>query len=171
MSQSSRTGIYAIGRAQQLPFFSYRIWYGMRVSAWLSLLARNRFAVSPNRIIFCLRGCICSLVNSSLNIVQRLIFGKRIRNCVLDAPPIFIIGHWRTGTTLLHELLTLDQRFIAPTTMECFAPAVCLVFGRVLRWLRFMLHGQSTHGQHAGRLGSPAGGRVRADESGSGLTL
>jgi omega-hydroxy-beta-dihydromenaquinone-9 sulfotransferase len=121
------------------PFFSYRIWYGMRVSAWLSLLARNRFAVSPNRIIFCLRGCICSLVNSSLNIVQRLIFGKRIRNCVLDAPPIFIIGHWRTGTTLLHELLTLDQRFIAPTTMECFAPAVCLVFGRVLRWLSFML--------------------------------
>src|SRR4029077_5609932 len=52
---------------------------------------------------------------------------------------IFIIGHWRTGTTLLYELLTLDQRFIAPTPMECFAPAVCLGFGRVLRWLSFML--------------------------------
>jgi omega-hydroxy-beta-dihydromenaquinone-9 sulfotransferase len=121
------------------PFFANRIWFGMRVSAWLLLLARNRFAVSPSRIVFCLRGCIYSLANSSLNIVQRLIFGKRIRECLLDAPPIFIIGHWRTGTTLLHELLTLDQRFTAPTTMECFAPAVCLAFRRVLRWLRYML--------------------------------
>jgi omega-hydroxy-beta-dihydromenaquinone-9 sulfotransferase len=121
------------------PLFAYRIWYGMRISTWLSLLSRNRFAVSPARTLFCLRGCLCSLVNSSLNLMQRLIFGQRIRGCVLDAPPIFIIGHWRTGTTLLHELLTLEPRFTAPTTIECFAPAVCLVFGRVLRWLTYIL--------------------------------
>ena len=30
------------------PFFAFRIWYGMTVSAWLALLTRNRFAVSAN---------------------------------------------------------------------------------------------------------------------------
>jgi hypothetical protein len=121
------------------PFFAFRIWYGMTVSAWLALLTRNRFAVSPARVALGLFGFVTSFVNSSLNIVQRLIFGKRIRECALDAPPIFIIGHWRTGTTFLHELLTLDERFTAPTTIECFAPAQCLAFGWLLRRFTFCL--------------------------------
>jgi hypothetical protein len=37
-------------------------------------------------------------------------------------PPLFIIGHWRSGTTLLHELMMLDDRFCCPTTYQCFAP-------------------------------------------------
>jgi hypothetical protein len=52
---------------------------------------------------------------------------------------IFIIGHWRTGTTLLHELLTLDEGFTAPSTIECFAPALCLALGWLLRRLKFFL--------------------------------
>src|SRR5580704_6933984 len=121
------------------PFFAFRIWYGMTVSAWLALLTRNRFAVSPTRVALGLFGFVTSFVNSSLNVVQRLIFGKRIRECALDAPPIFIIGHWRTGTTFLHELLTLDERFTAPSTIECFAPAQCLAFGWLLRRFTFCL--------------------------------
>src|SRR5262249_33511021 len=36
--------------------------------------------------------------------------------------PIFILGHWRSGTTLLHELLALDDRLLSPTTFQCFNP-------------------------------------------------
>jgi hypothetical protein len=32
---------------------------------------------------------------------------------------IFILGYWRSGTTLLHELLSLDSRFAFPTTYAC----------------------------------------------------
>ena len=95
----------------------------MVASAWLSLLVRNRFDVSASRIPFALLGAVDAIINSSLKLIQDIVFGKRIRACVLDAPPIFIIGHWRTGTTHLHELLTLDDQFAAPTTLECFAPA------------------------------------------------
>src|ERR1700726_1835135 len=122
------------------PFFAYRIWYGMRVAVLLSLLTRNHFAVSPARIAFVFRGFVCSLVNSGGNIVQRLIFGKRVRECVLDAQPIFIIGHWRTGTTLLHELLTLDERHTYPTTYECLEPNHFLLTETFFqRWMRFLL--------------------------------
>ncbi|MDX1386039.1 MAG: sulfotransferase [bacterium] len=41
---------------------------------------------------------------------------------------MFIIGHWRTGTTLLHELLSLDERHVYPTYLHCFAPDYFLIF-------------------------------------------
>jgi hypothetical protein len=107
----------------------------MVASAWLSLLIRNRFAVSPTRLPFTLLGFATSVLNSILNLAQTLIFARRIRACVIEQPPIFIIGHWRTGTTFLHELLMLDERFTAPTTMECFAPADCLILDQLLRHL------------------------------------
>ena len=116
-------------------FYNFRIWYGMVASAWLSLLARNHFAVSPARLPFTMLGFVTSVLNSILNLVQTLIFARRIRACVLEEPPIFIIGHWRTGTTFLHELLMIDERFTAPTTLECFAPADCLILYQLLRHL------------------------------------
>jgi hypothetical protein len=43
------------------------------------------------------------------------------------APPpkegaIVILGFWRSGTTLLHELLCVDDRFTFPTTYACLNP-------------------------------------------------
>jgi len=35
---------------------------------------------------------------------------------------VFIVGHWRSGTTLLHELLAQDPRHAYPTNYQCFAP-------------------------------------------------
>lgn len=35
---------------------------------------------------------------------------------------IVILGYWRSGTTLLHELLCLDDRFTYPTTHACMNP-------------------------------------------------
>lgn len=68
-----------------------------------------------------------------------MIFGRRIEASVLEQPPIFIIGHWRTGTTYMHELMNLDNRFTAPTALECFAPAHFLISGSILRLFSLFL--------------------------------
>ena len=60
--------------------------------------------------------------NSLLARLQRLTHGARIDAVAIAQPPIFIIGHWRSGTTLLHELMALDSRLATPTTYQCFAP-------------------------------------------------
>lgn len=46
-------------------------------------------------------------------------------------PPIFIIGHYRSGTSLLHELLNNDERLVAPTAFQCYVPRIFL--GREVR--------------------------------------
>ena len=44
--------------------------------------------------------------------------------------PLFVIGHWRSGTTLLHELLTLDARFARPNTFQCrFSEKQLIIMG------------------------------------------
>lgn len=44
----------------------------------------------------------------------------------VDPRPLFIIGHFRSGTTLLHDLLAHDPTFSYPTTFQVFFPRVFL---------------------------------------------
>src|SRR5436190_15005136 len=99
-----------------------RFWHGMLTSAWLRLLARNRFQIHPLRIGLACTISFATVVNSLLHPLERLIFGRGIARTEIRKAPIFILGHWRSGTTLLHELLVLDQRHGFPTTYECLAP-------------------------------------------------
>ena len=121
------------------PFYAFRLWHGMSISVLLRLLVRNRFAVSPSRIPLALLGLIYAINNSVMKAIQAILFAKRIEAVVLEKPPIFIIGHWRTGTTHLHELLVLDDSFVAPSTLECVVPAQFLAFGWLIRLFAFLL--------------------------------
>jgi hypothetical protein len=48
----------------------------------------------------------------------------QLREHRVDPRPLFIIGHFRSGTTLLHDLLAHDERFVYPTTFQVFFPRV-----------------------------------------------
>ena len=54
--------------------------------------------------------------------VDRFVYGRRVAGTELAEPPIFILGHWRAGTTFLHELLIRDPEHTYATTYQCFAP-------------------------------------------------
>ena len=112
----------------------------MTAGPWLRLLSRNGFAVSPGRLPMAFAVCCLSVFNSAAALLQRVRYGRAIGEAAVDPPPLFIVGHWRTGTTLLHELLSLDPQFRCPTTYECMAPAHFLVTGRlVIRHLGALL--------------------------------
>ncbi|MFT5469692.1 MAG: hypothetical protein ACI8UO_004814 [Verrucomicrobiales bacterium] len=48
--------------------------------------------------------------------------GDAIRKHELGAPPVFIIGHWRSGTTHLHNLLSLDPQFAFLSFLQTAMP-------------------------------------------------
>jgi len=111
----------------------------MRPLAWLGLLRQGRFRIQPSRITYFLGVSLATPWNTVLAGLQAVIFRSRLANAELHGPPVFIIGHWRSGTTLLHELMVLDERYSSPSTYQCFAPNHFLVsewfFQKFLRWL------------------------------------
>jgi hypothetical protein len=112
----------------------------MIAAPWFALLLRNRFAVHLIRWPMCLAVSYLALFNSCLAILQVALLGRKIARTPIKEDPLFIIGHWRSGTTLLHEMLVLDQRHTYPNTYECFTPAHFLLSASVLApALRFLL--------------------------------
>jgi hypothetical protein len=56
---------------------------------------------------------------------------------------LFVLGHWRTGTTLLHELLMCDPRHTAPDTHACLVPNHILLSSDFFkRYLGFLMPGK-----------------------------
>ena len=102
--------------------WSPRLWEGLDYFAFWRLLARARFRVGPGQIYIVAIMSLVTFANMVLGWVQHARFGRRIAATPLPASPVFVLGHWRTGTTLLHELLMLDGRFSTPTTHDCFLP-------------------------------------------------
>ena len=106
-----------------LAWYMPRFWHGMRLSTWLRELARNRFAISPSRVAddvldHVLHGAQLAAGGRASGSV----YGRRIDAVKLAEPPVFILGHWRAGTTFLHELLIRDPAHTYATTYQCFAP-------------------------------------------------
>jgi omega-hydroxy-beta-dihydromenaquinone-9 sulfotransferase len=99
-----------------------RIWEGCDFLAWMRLLARNRFAVGLPYLYIAVVVTLVSACHTVLRLVQDVLYAGAVRRTPVRESPLFILGHWRTGTTLLHELLILDERHSFPTTYECLEP-------------------------------------------------
>jgi len=117
-----------------------RIWEGCDFVAWMRLLIRNRFAVGWRHLYIAAIITVISFVHMLLRFVQQAWYGGRIKRTPITDAPIFIIGHWRTGTTLLHELMILDPRHNYPNTYQCLEPNhFLLTEGLIKRWLGFLM--------------------------------
>ncbi len=112
----------------------------MTFSAWRALLRENQFAITPWRVPLALSVSATTAANSLLAGTQSLLWRRRIEATQLRDDPIFVVGHWRSGTTLLHELLALDSRHAYPDTYCCMAPSHFLVSRHLVTWwLRFLM--------------------------------
>ena len=64
----------------------------------------------------------CS-VNSVCDIIQNRLHWNQAATTERQRDPIFIIGHWRTGTTFLQYLLGLDDRSVRRTRSSACCPS------------------------------------------------
>lgn len=99
----------------------------MRMLDYWKLLKDNRFRIHPTRLPMAFMVGCCSVVNSCLSGAQTLCYQRAIDKTDFDQAPLFIVGHWRSGTTLLHELMSLDPRLAFPNNYEVFVPHHFLV--------------------------------------------
>ena len=103
------------------PWWSPRFWHGMPLGVWFDLLRENHWKVAPSRLGLLGTITAAAAFNSLAEPLCRARFRRQLAEPPPTEPPVFIIGHWRSGTTLLHEILMLDDRFCCPSTYQCFA--------------------------------------------------
>jgi hypothetical protein len=94
--------------------------------SWVRLLRCHRpidHAFYPRALFVSLT----TLATGPLRVCERVCHGRAIRRTPIHPEPIFIIGHWRSGTTHLQNLLALDENLGSLTTFQAMAPGFCLV--------------------------------------------
>ena len=113
---------------------------GITVSRWIRLLAQNRFRVSPR---YWPRALVLTGFASVNSLTARL--ERRRPGGAADDPeppaPLFIIGLARSGTTLLHNLLCQDPRFIHLSLVESRFPLNFNTVGPLARRLVPLFYG------------------------------
>lgn len=113
---------------------------GIETNDWLQLLQHNKFKISPtylHRLAWVSGWSVPSTVMSRLEDAR---FGRQLANVELDPTPLFVLGHWRSGTTHLHNLLGRAPGHTYPTVYQAVFPGSFLTTDPVLPQLtqRFM---------------------------------
>ena len=76
--------------------------------------------------------------NTFLAGLEKLCYSRKIEQTHVP-DPVFILGHWRSGTTLLHNLMARDPQFATPNMYQVLFPHHFLltehVIGPLTSWL------------------------------------
>jgi omega-hydroxy-beta-dihydromenaquinone-9 sulfotransferase len=105
----------------------YHLLSGSSFPNLIGLLYNNRFQISIKyvpRVLYVL---------ATTFLFEFCLYHRKVKKTTIAKDPLFIIGHWRSGTTYLHNLLSQDKQFAFPATYQCFLPGVFLTGGRLMK--------------------------------------
>lgn len=94
---------------------------GCSLPVWLKLLT-NYGGVDSIGWSQAASASLITALGVPLRMYERLRFRREIAAQKLDPPPVFIIGHWRSGTTNMHNHLLRDPQFGHLSFLHCQAP-------------------------------------------------
>ena len=121
-------------RVQRLErrFSTDQLIMGIEIPRWFRMLVGARFRVSPrylHRVVW-ITGW--SIAATTVGGVERRRYDRRIRSAPVDPPPIFVLGHWRSGTTHLHNLLGRDPGHTYPTVYQVIFPTAFMTTSKTI---------------------------------------
>jgi len=104
---------------------------GITAGEFLRILVRHHFDIDPHYWPRAMLVMLASLENSAIARFEEWRYGRQIEAMEVG-PPLFILGHFRSGTTHLHNLLALDPQFTYPTVLQVVYPRTFLTAGAML---------------------------------------
>ena len=99
---------------------------GFRWGDWLKLLRETKYSVDRQYINRFTQVTMFSWINSWYYRTEKAKFQSAIGKTRVEQP-VFILGHWRNGTTLVHELFAQDAQYAYPNLFEVSRPFTFLV--------------------------------------------
>jgi hypothetical protein len=104
---------------------------GIPVGDLVRLLYKNGFQVRPRywpKVAF---AAAIGLITTPCRWLENAFLGRAVAQQTVEKP-LFIIGHWRSGTTHLHNLISVDPRFAYANFSQITIPHTFLLAERVL---------------------------------------
>jgi len=100
--------------------------YVTKLSVLFKFFKENK--VSPSKKKLKRRIYFFSIISTPLQWIQRLVLSFTINKIDLSKkPPVFILGHWRSGTTHIHYTLAKDKRFSYLNNFQSFFFNICML--------------------------------------------
>ena len=99
----------------------------------LRVLAQNHFHVSPRYAARFAYSVALSSIMFPFFLRERFTYDKKIAHTKITKDPIFIIGHWRCGTTYIHNMLTRDPQFGYFTTYQTLTASLFISGEKVFK--------------------------------------
>jgi hypothetical protein len=93
---------------------------GSTVKNYFNILKQGRIA--PKYYFKIFLTTLVIFIATPFHIWEKLVFNRKLKNFEFKEPPLFILGHWRSGTTLLHNILTKDPSAAYMTTYHALFP-------------------------------------------------
>ena len=111
---------------------------GCRIDNWLKLLRENKISKDKKG-----QAAFITAVSFAMAIptaIERLIFDLPIRRTKIKKDPLYVVGHWRTGTTFLQNILSKDKQFGWFDPVKTVSFNNCIMLRRFLAWAeKYML--------------------------------
>jgi len=93
---------------------------GGTLTNWLTVLAENGFRVHPRYMARFWYITMLTSITSIPKMIERRKYEKDIEK--VEAEPVFIVGHFRGGTTYLHYLMSRDANMSYVSTFQTLLP-------------------------------------------------
>ena len=100
---------------------------------WLKLLRANR-GIDARYLLKGILISFASIAGVPNRILERVIYDRAIEELTIK-PPIFIIGHWRSGTTYLHNLITQDDNLGYISSLQTWTPELFLSSKPIIQYI------------------------------------
>lgn len=101
-------------------------------------LTKGQHVAKGKRGKYYLTKAICRLLSLMVPLQERK-YKKLLADKPLEHDPVFILGHWRSGTTFVHNIFAQDSRFGYTTTYQTVFPHYMMamqgMFKPTMGWL------------------------------------
>ena len=106
---------------------------GYSLPTIVKVLWDNKFEVDFKYFHRFLYAIGLSVITNPLKVIQKLRFHRKIKKTEIKEDPIFIIGHYRTGTTYLMTLMAYDKSKGYVSNTEAYATLLYLGFPKLTK--------------------------------------
>jgi hypothetical protein len=106
---------------------------GCDISVLATLFWHNRKDLSITKLPQMAFVVFMSLMLMPIVWIEKLFHSRKIAKTVIEKPPIFILGHWRSGTTYLTNILACDKTKAYFKASQTYTHAVFITLNKLLQ--------------------------------------